>query len=124
MKTEIVILTCRLIGLLGMKDFFALNSGLPTEEEQSSLSEYAEIKKQLVKTKKRVKRLVNVLEAQNTMLRRLARKIDPEAEMDEGNLGATMMNEQKALAQDFLYDPRDDQLPIEASMDRPYKTYV
>ena len=98
-----------------MKEFFALISGPSTEVEKSSLSEYAEIKKQLVKTKKRVRRLVNVLEAQNTLLRRLARKIDPEAEMDE---------EEKALAQDFLYDSRDDQLPIEASKDRPYKTYV
>ena len=107
-----------------MKDFFSLNSGLPTEEEQPNLSEYAEIRKQLVKTKKRFKRLVNVLEAQNTVLRRLARKIDPDAEMDEGNLGATMMEEQKALAQDFLYDPQDEQPPVEAFIDRPYKTYV
>ena len=98
-----------------MKEFFALISGPSTEEEKSSLSEYAEIKKQLVKTKKRVKRLVNVLEAQNTLLRRLARRIDPEADMDE---------EEKALAHDVLYDPRDDHLPIEASKDRPYKTYV
>lgn len=113
-----------MIGVLGIQDFFALNSGLPTEEEKSSLSEYAEIKKQLVKTKKRVKRLVNVLETQNTVLRRLARKIDPEAEEDEENLGLTMIKEEKALAQDFLYDSRDDQLPIEASKDRPYKTYV
>lgn len=113
-----------MIGVLGIQDFFALNSGLPTEEEKSSLSEYAEIKKQLVKTKKRVKRLVNVLETQNTVLRRLARKIDPEAEEDEENLGLTMIKEEKALAQDFLHDSRDDQLPIEASKDRPYKTYV
>ena len=98
-----------------MKEFFALISGPSTEVEKYSLSEYAEIKKQLVKTKKRVKRLVNALEAQNTLLRRLARKIDPEAEMDE---------EEKALAQDFPYDSRDDQLPIEASKDRAYKTYV
>ena len=113
-----------MIGLLGIQDFFALNSGLPTEEEKSSLSEYAEIKKQLVKTKKRVKRLVIVLEAQNTVLRRLVRKIDPEAEEDEENLGLTVMKEEKTLAQDFLYNSRDDQLPVEASKDRPYKTYV
>ena len=107
-----------------MKNLFGLNSGLPIEEEQSDLSEYAEIRKQLVKSKKRFKRLVNVLEAQNTVLRRLARKIDPEVEMEEGDLGTTVMEEHKALARDFRYDPQDEQLQTEASMDRPYKTYV
>ena len=105
-----------------MKNLFALNSGLPTEEEKSDFSEYAEIRKQLVKSKKRFKRLVNVLEAQNTVLRRLARKIDPEVEMDEGNL--TVMEERRAFARDFCYDPQDEQLPTEASMGGPYKTYV
>lgn len=110
-----------------MKNFSALNFGLPTEEEQSNLSEYAEVRKQLDKTKKRVKRLVNVIEAQNTLLRGLARRIDPEAEMDEGSLDeirSTMMEEQEVLAQDFLDDPRDEQLPIEIVMYKPYKTYV
>ena len=38
------------------------------------------------KLKKRVKTLVNVIEAQNTLLRRLVRKIDPDAELDARSL--------------------------------------
>lgn len=111
-----------MISLLGIQNFFALNSGHPIGEGQSNLSEYAEIRKQLVKNKKRVKRLVNLLEAQNTVLRRMARKIDTESEMDDD--GASITVEQKALAQSFLYDPRDEQLPFEAFLERSYKTYV
>lgn len=112
----------RLISLLGIENFFALNSGHPIEEGQSNLSEYAEIRKQLVKNKKRVKRLVNLLEAQNTVLRRMARKLDTESDMDDD--GASIMVGQKAVAQSFFYDPRDEQLSFEAFMERPYKTYV
>lgn len=112
----------RLISLLGIENFFALNSGHPIEEGQSNLTEYAEIRKQLVKNKTRVKRLANLLEAQNTVLRRMARKLDTESDLDDD--GASIMVGQKAVAQSFFYDPGDEQLPFEAFMKRSYKTYV
>ena len=63
------------------------------------------MRKQLDKTKKRVKALVNVIEAQNALLRRLARKIDPEAEMDVRSLDQirpTMTGERVALGEDMF----------------------
>lgn len=95
---------------LGIKHFSRLDFGLPANEEDSNVSEYTEVIKQLDKTKKRVKTLVNVIEVQNALLRRLARKIDPEAEMDARSLDEitpTVTEEQASLPHDFL----DGQLP-------------
>lgn len=61
-----------------MKESSKLDSGLPTNEEDSNSSEFTEVRKQLDKTKKRIKTLVNVIDAQNTLMRRLARRIDPD----------------------------------------------
>lgn len=113
--------------LLGIKNFSTLDFGLPTDEEQSDLSEYTEVRKQLDKNKKRLKTLVSVTEVQIALLRRLARKIDPDgAEMDERSLdeiSLTVADEQEAFAPDFL----DGQLPNEIMpTDMPYthNTYV
>ncbi|KAJ7385756.1 Transient receptor putative cation channel sub A member 1 [Desmophyllum pertusum] len=117
----------RLMTLLGIKNFSTLDFGLPTDEEQSDLSEYTEVRKQLDKNKKRLKTLVSVTEVQIALLRRLARKIDPDgAEMDERSLdeiSLTVADEQEAFAPDFL----DGQLPNEIMpTDMPYthNTYV
>ena len=101
---------------LGMKNVSGLDFGLPANEVDSDLSEYTEVKKQLDKTKKRVKTLVNVIEAQNTLLRRLARKIDPEAEMDARSLdqiSPRMAEEQATLASDFF----DGQAPEDTAQE-------
>ena len=92
------------MAFLGMKKK-GLDFGLPATEVDSDLSEYTEVRKQLDKTKKRVKTLVNVIEAQNTLLRRLARKIDPEAEMDARSLDQitpSVAEERATLARDFF----------------------
>ena len=93
------------MAFLGMQNFSKLDFGLPAHEIDSDLSEYTEVRKQLDKTKKRVKTLVNVVEAQNTLLRRLARKIDPEAELDARSLdqiSPSIAEEQATLAPDFF----------------------
>ena len=95
----------RFMAFLGMHNFSKLDFGLPANEVDSDLSEYTEVKKQLDKTKKRVKTLVNVIEAQNTLLRRLARKIDPDAELDARSLdqiSPSIAEEQATLAPDFF----------------------
>lgn len=77
------------------------------------------MRKQLDKTKKRVKALVNVIEAQNALLRRLARKIDPEAEMDVRSMDQirpTMTGERVALGEDMF----DGQLPSETAKETPH----
>ena len=81
------------------------------KEEQSHLSaEYTEVTKQLHKTEKRVKQLLDAIEAQNTLLRSSARKINPGAEMDKhspGEIGLTVENEQgRSSSGEFL----DEQL--------------
>ena len=84
------------------------------KEEQSHLSaEYTEVTKKLDKTEKRVKTLVDAMEKQNALLKRLARKIDPGAEMDEHSqeeTGLTVENEQGGSASAGV---RDEQLPRE-----------
>ena len=71
---------------LGIKNSSKLDFGLPADPGDSNLSEYNQVRKQLDKTKRRIKTLVNVIDAQNTLLRRLARKIDPGGEMDSSSL--------------------------------------
>ena len=114
------------MALLGMKNMFTLEFGLPAEEEHFHLSEYTEVRKQLDKTKKRLKTLVRVSKVQNALLRGLAKKIDPGTEIDEQSLDEvrpTVMEEQEAVAQDFL----DEELsPTEIVTEMPHtqKTYV
>lgn len=111
----------RFMALLGIKYFSKRDFGLPGNEKDSDLSEYNEVRKQLDKTKKRVKTLVNVIEAQNTLLRRLARKIDPEAEMDARSLDQitpSVAEDQAALAPDFF----DGQMPDETNRETPQIT--
>ena len=110
------------MAFLGIKSFSRLDFGLPANDKDSDLSEYTEVRKQLDKTKKRVKTLVNVIEAQNTLLRRLARKIDPEDEMDARSLdqiSPSMVEEQATLAPDFL----DGQAPDDTAQEtKPHIT--
>lgn len=97
---------------LGIKKSSNLDLDFLADEEDSNLSEYAEVKKQLDKTKKRLKTLVNVIDVQNTLLRRLAAKIDPGAEMDARSLDdirPTVVEGEAAMASDFL----DGELPEE-----------
>ena len=114
----------RLIALLGMKNLFKQDFGLPAEEDHSHSPEYADVRKKLEKTKKRLKTLVRASEVQIALLRGLARKIG--SEIDEQSLDeirASMTEEQEALAQGLL----DDELPpIEEEAKKPYtqKTYV
>ena len=102
------------MALVGMDISSDLDFFPRAKEEQSHLSaEYNEVTKKLHKTEKRVKTLVDAMEKQNALLERLARKIDPGAEMDENSLGETGLtveNEQGGSASaDFL----DEQLPRE-----------
>lgn len=76
----------RFMAWLGIKNSSKLDFGLPADPGDSNLSEYNQVRKQLDKTKRRIKTLVNVIDAQNTLLRRLARKIDPGGEMDSSSL--------------------------------------
>ena len=95
----------RLLACIGVKRTSKLDFGLPSEEEDSNLSEYTEVRKQLDKTKKRIKTLVNVIDAQNTLLRRLARKIDPGDEIDARSLDdirPTVEENQATMATDYL----------------------
>ena len=71
----------RFLARIGIRRSTKLDFGLPTDEEDSNGSEYSEVRKQLDKTKKRIKTLVNVVETQNILLRRLVLKIEPEAAM-------------------------------------------
>ena len=97
---------------LGIKKSSQPDFGLPSDEQDSNLSEYTEVRKQLDKTKKRIKTLVNVIDAQNKLLRRLAGKIDPEAEIGSCSLDdirPAMEEGQAAVAPDYL----DGMLPKE-----------
>ena len=76
----------RFTAWLGFKNSSKLDFGLPADPGDSTLTEYDQFKKQLDKTKKRVKTLVNVIDVQNTLLKRLARKIDPGGEIDSQSL--------------------------------------
>ena len=73
-------------------------------------SEYTEVRKQLEKTKKHVKTQVEAMEAQNTLLKSAATKIDPGAEVEEhspSEIGYTVENEQGgSVSEEFL----DEQL--------------
>lgn len=72
----------RFLACIGIRRSTKLDFGLPTDEEDSNGSEYIEVRKQLDKTKKRIKTLVNVVETQNILLRRLVLKLEPEAAMN------------------------------------------
>ena len=106
---------------LGIKKFSKLDFGLPADEDDSSSSEYREVRKQLDKTKKRVKMLVNVIEAQNILLRRLAKKIDPRAEMDARSFDdispKSVEEKQASMAADFVDGqlPKDSETTVEVT---------
>ena len=63
----------RFLARFGIRRSTKLDFGRPTDEEDSNGSEYSEVRKQLDKTKKRLKTLVNVVETQNILLRRFKR---------------------------------------------------
>ena len=111
-------LLSRVMARLGIKKSSKHDFGLHSDEQDYNLSEYTEVRKQLDKTKKRIKTLVNVIDAQNTLLRRLARKIDPEAEIDSRSLDdirPTFEESETAMAPDFL----DGMLPQETGDSTP-----
>lgn len=121
-----MLLFTRLISLLGMKNMFTLDFGLPAEEERSHSSEYTEVKKELGKTKKRIKTLVRSSEAQIALLRGLVRKIDPGGELDERSLdeiGSTVTEEREALSQELLHEELSP-TEIMADVSHTQKTYV
>lgn len=106
---------------LGIRHSSKLDFGLPVEEGDSNLDDYNHVKKQLDKTKKRIKTLVNVIDAQNTLLRRLARKIDPVGEMDSHSLEEvrpTIEEGQDVVISDFL----DGQLPQQTEKNTASRT--
>lgn len=112
------------MALLGMKNLFKQDFGLPAEEEHSHLSDDTDVRNKLDKTKKRLKTLVRASEVQIALLRGLARKIG--SEIDEQSLDeirASMTEEQEALAQGEL----DEELPpneVEAKKPYTQKTFV
>ena len=113
----------RLLACIGVKRTSKLDLGLPSEEEDSNLSEYTEVRKQLDKTKKRIKTLVNVIDAQNTLLRRLARKIDPGDEIDARSLDdirPTVEENQATMATDYL----DGEVPEKKISDKTHEVTV
>ena len=106
----------RLMALLGLTRYAKPSRGPPDNEEESKASEYTEVRKQLDKTKKRVKALVNVIEVQNALLRRLAIKIDPDAEMEIDEIRPTLGDERVALGEDMF----DGQPPNETTSETPH----
>ena len=66
------------MGIVRAKDF-----SFTFSEEEPTSSEYQNVQQQLSKTKKRVKTLVSVIQAQNSLLTHLARKIDPGTEYSQ-----------------------------------------
>ena len=66
------------MGIVRAKDF-----SFTFREEEPTSSEYQNVQQQLSKTKKRVKTLVSVIQAQNSLLTHLARKIDPGTEYSQ-----------------------------------------
>ena len=110
-----------------MKNLFAQDYGLPSEEGHSHLSKYIELRKQLDKTKKRLKTLVKVSEAQNALLRGLVKKIDPGTEIDEQSLDEirpVVVEEQEALTQEDLLDEELPPIDIVTDVLHTQKTYV
>lgn len=104
------------MALLGFTRYAKPTRGPPDNEEESKASEYTEVRKQLDKTKKRVKALVNVVEVQNALLRRLAIKIDPDAEMEIDEVRPTLGDERVALGEDMF----DGQPPNETTAETPH----
>ena len=76
----------RLWTFFGIKKKSKLDHGLSFNGDDSRMTEYTEVRQQLDRTRKKVKTLVNVIEFQNTLLKRLVTKIDPGAEMDARSL--------------------------------------
>ena len=104
------------MALLGLTRYAKPSRGPPDNDEESKASEYTEVRKQLDKTKKRVKALVNVIEVQNALLRRLAIKIDPDAEMEIDEIRPTLGDERVALGEDMF----DGQPPNETTTETPH----
>ena len=76
------------------------------DEEDSNGSEYSEVRKQLDKTKNknRSKTLVNVVETQNMLLRRLVLKIEPKAAMkfNDDRSPSLYLEDLLTISPDFL----------------------
>ena len=75
---------------------------LPADEEDSNRWEYREVRKQLDKTKNRSKTLVNVVETQNMLLRRLVLKIEPKAAMKFNDDRSSSLEDLLTISPDFL----------------------
>ena len=58
------------------------SANFPLNDDETRRTDYHVMQEQISKTKKRVKLLVNAVQAQNEILRLIARKIDPEADLD------------------------------------------
>ena len=73
---------------LGMETSSGLDFTPRAKEELSAgtVSDNTEIKKKLDLSEKRIEALIDAMEVQNTLLRELARKIDPGTEMDKKSL--------------------------------------
>ena len=83
-----------------------LDFNLPADEKDSNGSEYSEVRKQLDKTKNknRSKTLVNVVETQNMLLRRLVLKIQPKAAMkfNDDRSSSLYLEDLLTISPDFL----------------------
>ena len=77
-------------------------AGLPADEEDSNGSEYSEVRNQLGKTKNRSKTLVNVVETQNMLLRRLVLKIKPKAAMKFNDDRSSSLEDLLTISPDSL----------------------
>lgn len=77
---------------------------LPADKEDFNGSEYSEGRKQLDKTKNknRSKTLVNVVETQNMLLRRLVLKIEPKAAMKLNDDRPSSLEDLLTISPDFL----------------------
>lgn len=57
----------------------------PVDDEYSKPNELAVLHEEMTKNKKRIKTMMEMLEAQNNLLRSLAHRIDPSIELPQGN---------------------------------------
>lgn len=57
----------------------------PVDDEDSKPNELAMLHEEMTKNKKRIKTMMEMLEAQNNLLRSLAHRIDPSFELPQGN---------------------------------------
>lgn len=84
----------------------------PVAVEDGESSEQSELKIEMMKNKKRIKSIMEMLESQNKLLRRLAVKIDPKFQFSdgaEGDLGVSSVDG----------DPQESRAPGETIGERP-----